>query len=130
MRLLKRAVFAFMLFETQAVAAEPLMVLSFPNEKMELVSDDIPRAVVEFDRQTSNPIVVVRISDAKAKELGPMTGRHIGEAMDVVVCGHMTMSPRIMDAIPGPYFQISGGFDLASAKALADALHTGICPNS
>jgi preprotein translocase subunit SecD len=119
---------SFLLFSTCAIAAEPVLKLSFSKEQLDLNQDDLDKVYVAFDSNTSEPIVVLRMSEDKAKLFELLTGRHIGEAMDVIVCSKTVLSPHIMDAIRGRMMQISGGLDVQAAEALANQLQTGTCP--
>jgi preprotein translocase subunit SecD len=119
---------SFLLFSTCAIAAEPVLKLSFSKEQLDLNQDDLDKVYVAFDSNTSEPIVVLRMSEDKAKLFELLTGRHIGEAMDVIVCSKTVLSPRIMDSIRGRMMQISGGLDVRAAQALANQLQTGTCP--
>jgi preprotein translocase subunit SecD len=117
----------FLLLTTSAMAAEPVLKLAFSNEQLELGDSDLTQVSVQFDAQSGDPNVEFRISEEKAKLFEPMTGRHIGEAFDMNVCGTVVSSPRIMDTIRGQNMQVSGGFDLKGANALAEMLKTGSC---
>jgi preprotein translocase subunit SecD len=116
-----------LLLTTSAMAAEPVLKLSFANEQLVFTDGDLTQVSVQFDSQSGDPFVVMRMSEEKAKQFEPMTGRHIGEAFDMSVCGTVVSSPRIMDTIRGQNIQVSGGFDLKGANALAEMLKTGTC---
>jgi preprotein translocase subunit SecD len=124
---MKFSLLILLLLTTSAIAAEPVLKLSFSNEQLVFTDGDLTQVSVQFDAQSGDPIVVMRMSEEKAKQFEPMTGRHIGEAFDMSVCGTVVSSPRIMDTIRGQNMQVSGGFDLKGANALAEMLKTGTC---
>jgi preprotein translocase subunit SecD len=124
---MRLTVFTFCLLTTSVMAAEPVLKMTFSNEQLDFTNEDLTQVSVQFDAQSGDPIVVFRLSEEKAKQFEPMTGRHIGEAFDMSVCGTVVTSPRIMDTIRGRYLQVSGGYDLKGANALAEVLKTGTC---
>jgi preprotein translocase subunit SecD len=110
-----------------ASAAEPVMIFSFSSEKIEFRGDDIRNADPRIDPQNGEPVIIFRVSNAKARELGETTSRHIGETMDIFVCGKLLLSPKITAPILGGYGQLSGAFDYESANELAQMLLAGDC---
>jgi preprotein translocase subunit SecD len=116
-----------LLTATAVLAAEPAMVFSFSNEKLEFGVGDISDAAPVIDAQSAGPIVFFRMSAAKAKAFGQMTSRHVGEVMGLTVCGKLISSPNIQTPIYGDSLQISGGLDAKSASEIARKLKTGTC---
>ena len=67
------------------------------------------------------------MSSAKAAEFGEMTSRHVGDPMDILVCGRLMSSPVIRTPICGGSGQISGGFQMEEAQIIAEKIRTGAC---
>src|SRR5690349_11290607 len=67
-------------------AAEPVLVVSFSNERLEFGPGDIVQAMPVFT-QKNVPAVAFRMSAEKARKFGALTAKHIGEKVDLVFCG-------------------------------------------
>jgi preprotein translocase subunit SecD len=116
------------LFELQvpADASEPVMFFDFKSEKLALATADVQDAQPSFDAN-ANPAVMVRLAPDAARAFALMTSRHVGESMDVIVCGQVLLSPRIMSPIEGGQIQISGALDVQQVTKLAIVIRTGGC---
>lgn len=117
---------AFYLITSSLAAAEPSLVLSFNNEKLVFAPGDIVEAAVVFDLN-NRPGVAFRMSAEKARQFGAMTANHIGEKVDLVVCGKVMSSPVIQTPLMGGSGMVSGEFTMEQAKMLAAQLQAGSC---
>jgi preprotein translocase subunit SecD len=121
------ALLAVLVTSTPAMAG-PALVFSFIFEKIEFGPGDIVDAAAVLDDQGKEPMVIFRMTQAKAAEFGRLTSRYIGNPMDILVCGALISSPVIREPIRGGSGQISGGFDMEEARIIAEQLRTGACP--
>jgi preprotein translocase subunit SecD len=111
---------------TTVAFAEPVLEFAAKDESMFVESGDLLHVTTAFDYD-SKPVVNLRLSPEKAKEFGALSGAHIGEPIDIIVCGQVISSPVIRDPIRGGALYISGSQDTNSANILAQRLKTGIC---
>jgi SecD/SecF fusion protein len=123
---IKLAVLSLFLMVTPGFAAEDAVMFSFSNEKLQFAKTDILDAQPSFDSD-GRPVAIVKISSEASGLFGIMTGRHVGETMDMFVCGTRVSSPRIMSAIHGGSLMISGDFDTESVVVMAAQLKTSEC---
>ena len=107
--------------------AEPALVFSFITEKIEFGPGDLVNAEAVLSSYDGQPVVNFQLSKLKAAEFGEMSGRHIGDPMDILVCGRLMSSPIIRDPIYGGSGQISGAFNMLEAEDMAEKLRTGAC---
>ena len=107
-------------------AAEPVLVISFSNERLEFGPGDIVQAMPVFT-QKNVPAVAFRMSDQKARKFGALTERHIGEKVDLVVCGNVIFSPLINTPILSGSGLIASSLSLDDAKKMAARLLSGTC---
>jgi preprotein translocase subunit SecD len=122
----RRASVALLLMSSTLLAAEPALIISFTTEQLAFGPGDIADASPIFD-QNNKPTVAFRMSAVKARKFGAMTAKHVGEKIDLVVCGKIISSPIIREPILGGSGQVSGKFSLAEAEELALKLKKGKC---
>ncbi len=107
--------------------AEPVLVFSFVTEKIGFGPGDIMGAAAVVGGPGNELVVTFRMSLAKAAEFGEMTSRHVGDPMDILVCGKLMSSPVIMEPIRAGSGQISGGLQMEEAQIIAEKIRTGAC---
>lgn len=73
---------------------------------------------------TGMPMVILQFSPEDRVTLGEFTGRHVGEAVELRVCGEVLSAPVVQEAITGGKLVLSG--DDVWGK-MADFLANG-CP--
>jgi preprotein translocase subunit SecD len=123
-----RIVPAFLLLmATPALAADPVLSFVFKSEKLELGAEGLADASPSFDAQGAQPVVLFRLSQTGASGFAEITARHVGEQMDIIVCGKVIASPIIREAIQGGSGQLSGAFTVEETTALALKLKSGRC---
>ncbi|MCB9810569.1 MAG: protein translocase subunit SecD [Candidatus Nomurabacteria bacterium] len=76
----------------------------------------------------NEPIVSLRFTSEGGKLFADITRSHVGEQLAIFLDGEMISSPRINEAITGGTAIISGNFDPAEARALAQNLNFGALP--
>jgi len=54
------------------------------------------------------PMVILQFSPEDRVTLGEFTGRHIGDAVEMQVCGEVLMAPVVQEAITGGSLVLSG----------------------
>jgi preprotein translocase subunit SecD len=124
-----RAGWVFSLFialATAVVASEPSLVISFTNERLEFGPGDIVRALPVFPEKNV-PAIAFQMSAEKAREFGALTARHIGEKVDLVVCGKVIFSPLIKTPILSGSGVIKSTLSLEEATKMAAYLQRGTC---
>jgi preprotein translocase subunit SecD len=121
---------ALLLLTTPALAADPVLSFVFKTEKLDLDGSGLADASPSFSQQTNEPLVSFRLSKPAARAFGELTARHVGEPMDIVVCGKIISSPIIREPIFAGSGQLSGAFTPEETNALAQTLKTGRCPST
>lgn len=86
--------------------------LSLSPEQIETVQPDI-------DEQTGAPQIGLTLSSDAALQFGQITAAHVGERMDLSVCGDVVMSPIIQTPILGGQIVIMGGFTVEETETYA-----------
>ena len=120
-------VFSFLIAMATGVAAtEPSLVISFSDERLEFGPGDIVQAMPVFT-QKNVPAVAFRMSTEKAHKFGKLTARHIGEKVDLAVCGKVIFSPLITAPILSGSGLIKANLSLDDAKTMAVHLQSGNC---
>jgi preprotein translocase subunit SecD len=71
--------------------------------------------------------VMVTLDKAQAELFAGLTGRHIGEIVEVRVCDELAVAPRVMERIAGGAVMISGNFTDAEAADLARRITASDC---
>jgi preprotein translocase subunit SecD len=127
---MKRLSLLLSLLTTLALAADPVLSFVFKTEKLDLDASGLADASPSFSQQTNEPLVMFRLSKPAARAFGELTARHVGEQMDIIVCGKIISSPVIREPIQGSSGQLSGGFTPEETTALALTLKTGRCPST
>lgn len=146
----------FKLFDTAAAEAgqQALQNLQSTSSEAELTEDelttvlsDLPdpyvdtgltgryleSAALEFaggqgGQLANEPIVSIRFNAEGAALFEEITRANVGEQLAIFLDGEVVSSPRINEAIRGGTAVISGGFDPAEARDLAQNLNFGALP--
>lgn len=115
------------LMSLQALAGGSVVAFTVSRDRLEVDSRDFVDVAPGFG-PNSVPIVYFKMSPAIARKFGDFTSRHVGEVMDMLVCGRKVMSPRILDPIFWGAVQASGNFTAEESVKLAEQMKTGECP--
>jgi preprotein translocase subunit SecD len=118
---------ALLVMANPALAADPVLSFVFKSEKLELGADGLAGASPSFDAQGAQPVVLFWLSQTGASGFAKITARHVGEQMDIMVCGKVIASPIIREAIQGGSGQLSGAFTVEETTSLALKLKSGRC---
>lgn len=115
---------------------EPQAILAVQQlseyKRTNLTGDDLKLAGVSFE-QTGEPKVDLTFNSDGTRKFDEISRRNIGRIVPITVdageVGGGIISPaRIQEEIPSGQAQITGGFDLQSAKTLAIQLNAGRLP--
>lgn len=93
-----------------------------------LTGKQLKRTSVQFDSQTNEPVISLEFDQEGTKLFGDITSQHTGEVLAIFLDGFPLTTPRINDPILNGMAQLSGGFDLESAKQLNIQLSAGALP--
>ncbi len=99
-----------------------------PWKNTDLSGKDLKRASVQFDQNTSQPIVSLQFNDEGAKIFGDLTARLVGLPIAIFLDGQPISTPNVNQAIYGGQAVITGNFTLEEAKVLAQRLNAGALP--
>lgn len=93
-----------------------------------LKGEHIIRADVAFRPPTSEPIVTLTFNDIGKGIFAKLTKENIGKDLAIVLDGVIIQSPRINQEIKEGMAEITGGFDIKSARELARNITYGALP--
>ncbi len=88
----------------------------------------LSKAVLEFDPNTSEPVVSLIFNDEGSKLFEKITKENIGKAVAIFLDGAPISTPVVREAISGGRAQISGNFSPKEAKTLVGRLNSGALP--
>ena len=85
----------------------------------------VERAEASFASGTNDPVVVITMAPRSGRMFHELTQSNIGRRLVLRIDGQVAAEPTIREAIKGGVVQISGGFTLKDAAALAERLSKG-----
>jgi preprotein translocase subunit SecD len=90
--------------------------------------DQLVDAKQTFEQQTGQPVVSITFNSAGARRFGRVTQENVGKPFAIILDDKILSAPNINEPILGGQAQISGGFTVESANALAISLASGKLP--
>jgi preprotein translocase subunit SecD len=99
-------------------------------DKSIIAGDQIASAGAGFDQQHNQWVVNLKFKSDAANVWGDYTAAHVGTQTAFVLDSQVVSAPAIREAIPGGNTQITGGFNAARARDLANVLKYGSLPLS
>lgn len=97
-------------------------------EQTALTGRLLKRALVEFDPQTSQPIVGLEFNEEGKKLFAELTGKNVGRVIGIFLDGSPISTPVVREAITDGKAQISGNFNTRDAQQLVRNLNYGALP--
>lgn len=94
----------------------------------ELSGKHLKGANVEFDQQTSQPIVSLQFNDEGEKLFGDLTARNVSKPIAIFLDGGIISAPTVQQEIRGGSAIITGNFTIQESKLLAQRLNAGALP--
>jgi preprotein translocase subunit SecD len=94
----------------------------------DLTGSDLKSADVVFDQTSGQPAVSVEFTEDGAKKFAELTQSNVGKALPILLDNQVVSAPIVQEAITQGQAQITGDFDLDSAKNLAIQLNAGALP--
>ncbi len=88
----------------------------------------LANAQMNFDPNTSRPLISLQFNDEGAKLFEDVTGRNVGKIVAIYFDGEPISLPRVQETITGGKAQISGSFDEKYAKKTSQLLSDGALP--
>ena len=99
-----------------------------PWKNTPLSGKHLKRASVEFDQNTTAPIVSLNFNDEGAKLFEEITGRNVDKLVAIFLDGELLSSPRVQQKISGGSAIITGTFTLEQTRELVKRLNAGALP--
>lgn len=93
-----------------------------------LEGKDIKSASAGVDNQTGEYVVQLELNPEGSTKFADATGRLVGEQISIWMDETMISAPQVNSQIPNGIATITGGFDAAEAKDLADKINGGALP--
>ncbi|MFH1186726.1 MAG: protein translocase subunit SecD [Candidatus Levyibacteriota bacterium] len=97
-------------------------------EKTNLSGNDLKQADVGFNQNTGKPQVLLTFNSKGSEKFAEITERVVGKRLAIALDNLVIEAPTVNEAILGGSAEISGGFTVDSAKALATQLNAGALP--
>ncbi|MDH5533633.1 MAG: protein translocase subunit SecD [Candidatus Pacebacteria bacterium] len=97
-------------------------------EETGLTGKQLKRSSVQFDPQTNEPVISLEFDSEGTKLFADITKEHEGEVLAIFLDGFPVTTPVIQTPILNGIAQLSGGFDVESAKQLNIQLSAGALP--
>jgi preprotein translocase subunit SecD len=94
----------------------------------ELSGRNLKRSTVQFNPNTGQPEVSLEFDDDGAKKFEAITGRNVGKPVAIYLDNYPISQPNVNEKITGGKAVISGSFNVAEAKLLAQRLNAGALP--
>lgn len=88
----------------------------------------LKKAILEFNPQTSEPVVSLQFNDEGKELFAKLTGENVGQIMAIFLDGRPISTPVVREAIRDGQAQISGGFTAVEARELVRNLNYGALP--
>jgi preprotein translocase subunit SecD len=114
----------FRVFESREDARVPLLLREAPIVE----GSDLVDAQPGFDQRTNEPIISFRFNNSGARRFGRFTQENVNRPFAIVLDDKVLSAPVIREPILGGTGQISGGFTVETANALAISLRSGALP--
>src|SRR3989344_3112159 len=99
----------------------------FPTE---LTGANLESARVEYDQNTSKPVVGIKFDEEGAKKFEDLTEKNVGKPLAIILDTEIVSAPIVQEKISGGSAVISGNFTIEGAKNLAIQLNAGPLPVS
>jgi preprotein translocase subunit SecD len=93
-----------------------------------LTGKQLKRTSVQFDPQTSEPVISLEFDSEGTELFADITTEHQGEVLAIFIDGFPVTTPVIQTPIVNGTAQISGGFTVEEAKQLNIQLSAGALP--
>ncbi len=93
-----------------------------------LTGRNLKSARMEFDQQTSVPLIAFELDDEGGRIFAEYTANNVGKYLTIVLDKQVISSPRINEAIPSGAGVIEGQFTVEEAQALVLQLRYGSLP--
>jgi len=94
----------------------------------DLTGADLKDSKVQFDPQTSKPVVALNFTEEGAKKFEEITARNIGKPLPIILDNTVISAPVVQDKISGGSAVITGTFTTEEAKNLSIQLNAGALP--
>jgi preprotein translocase subunit SecD len=94
----------------------------------DLTGSDLKSADVVFDQTSGKPAVSIEFTSEGAVKFAKLTEKNIGKALPILLDNQVVSAPVVQDAITQGQAQITGDFELDTAKNLAIQLNAGALP--
>lgn len=114
------------LADPQATQSASFFFESF--DQTGLTGQQLKRTQVNFNQQTNEPVISLEFDETGTKLFAEITQQHVGETLAIFLDGFPITNPIINEAILNGQAQISGNFDVDSAKELNIQLSAGALP--
>ncbi|MFH1173093.1 MAG: protein translocase subunit SecD, partial [bacterium] len=97
-------------------------------ENTQLSGKQLVKSIIQFDPQTSEPIISLEFNDEGKEIFGQLTEANVGKPIGIFLDGESISTPKVNEPIREGKAIITGKFTLPEAKLLAQRLNAGALP--
>ena len=112
----------------QIIASDPLLQEDPEYVNTELNGSKLKKATVIFDSRTNEPKVLLTFTDEGRQMFADMTKANIGKSIAIYLDGSPISTPVVREAILDGNAEISGSFNVQTARELVGRLNSGALP--
>jgi preprotein translocase subunit SecD len=94
----------------------------------DLTGSDLKSARVAYDTVSGAPVISIEFNEEGSRKFEEITGRNVGKPIPIVLDDQIVSAPVVNEKIIGGKAQISGDFDVETAKSLSVQLTAGALP--
>ncbi len=105
-----------------------MYAIKVPQDGAKLTGKDIANASDGFDAESGEITVNLQMTDEGAEKWAQMTTENAGRQVAITLDDVVYSAPNVNEPIRGGNTQISGGFSIEEAQALAGLLNAGALP--
>ncbi|MCX6319683.1 MAG: protein translocase subunit SecDF [Bacteroidetes bacterium] len=103
-------------------------IKTYTNNKARLEGDVITGTSADYEQNSNNAEIVMRMNTAGAKTWGEMTKENVGRFVAISLDNYIYSAPVIKQPIEGGISSISGSFTIQEAQDLASIIKIGKLP--
>ena len=81
----------------------------------------VQKATAQFD-ELGRAVVRIELTRDAARQFGELTGKNVGNLLELVIDGKVVVKAKINERIDGGEIQVSGNYTLEEAQAIAQKL--------
>ena len=95
------------------------LTIRSPTDTYDAMAEEVMEARVTVSPYTGGHVIDLTFGPGLAAWFGVETGEHLGEPIELLVCGTLLTAPTVQEAITGGEVQVTGNFPKSEAEEIA-----------